>query len=82
MASSTGTDRRDSGTGQDTPLGVCPCPAPLPATPSGTWRDIVPSCPVVPYLGLAAGAEVAVADGLDAALRRLESWSLLRGSVM
>jgi hypothetical protein len=41
------TDGRESGTGQDTPLGVCPCPAPLPATPHGTWRDIVPSCPAV-----------------------------------
>jgi hypothetical protein len=30
----------------------------------------------------AAGAEVAVAVGLDAALRQLESWGLLRGSVM
>ena len=49
MASSTGTDRRECGTGQDTPLGVCPCPAPLPATPSGTWRDIVPSCPAVTH---------------------------------
>jgi hypothetical protein len=30
----------------------------------------------------AAGAEVVVAVGLDAALRQLESWGLLRGSVM
>ena len=48
MAKSTRTNGRESGTGQDTPLGVCPCPAPLPATPCGTWRDIVPSCPAVP----------------------------------
>ena len=49
MAKATGEDGRESGTGQDTPLGVCPCPAPLPATPCGTWRDIVPSCPAVTY---------------------------------
>jgi hypothetical protein len=48
MAKATGTNGRDSGTGQDTPLGVCPCPAPVPATPCRTWRDIVTSCPVVP----------------------------------
>jgi hypothetical protein len=30
----------------------------------------------------AAGAEVEVAVGLDAALHRLESWGLLRGNVM
>ena len=46
MAKTT-TEGRESGTGQDTPLGVCPCPAPLPATPCGTWHDIVPSCPAV-----------------------------------
>jgi hypothetical protein len=40
---------RESGTGQDTPLGVCPCPAPLPATPFWTWLDIVPCCPVVTH---------------------------------
>jgi hypothetical protein len=47
MARTTRTNGRESGTGQDTPLGVCPCP--LPATPRGTWRDIVPSCPAVPH---------------------------------
>ena len=45
MASSPRTGGRESGTGQDTHLGVCPCPA----TPRGTWRDIVPSCPAVPH---------------------------------
>jgi Fe-S-cluster containining protein len=45
MSSTTRTNGRESGTGQDTPLGVCPCPAP---TPCGTWRDIVRSCPAVP----------------------------------
>jgi hypothetical protein len=49
MAKTAGTNGRVSGTGQDTPLGVCPCPAPPPATPCRTWRDIVPSCPVVPH---------------------------------
>jgi hypothetical protein len=44
MSSTTRTNGRESGTGQDTPLGVCPCPAP---TPCETWRDIVPSCPAV-----------------------------------
>jgi hypothetical protein len=39
----------ESGTGQDTPLGVCPCPAPLPATPHMTWRDIGLSRPAVPH---------------------------------
>jgi hypothetical protein len=33
MARTTRTNGRESGTGQDTPLGVCPCPAPLPAVP-------------------------------------------------
>jgi hypothetical protein len=47
MAKARATDGRESGTGQDTPLGVCPCPAPLPATPCRTWRDIVPSRPAV-----------------------------------
>jgi hypothetical protein len=42
---------RESGTGQDTPLGVCPCPAPLLAAPRRTWCDIVPSCPAVPLWG-------------------------------
>jgi Holliday junction resolvase len=46
MSTTTSTSGRESGTGQDTPLGVCPCPA--PPTPCATWRDIVPSCPVVP----------------------------------
>jgi hypothetical protein len=46
MSSTTRTNGRESGTGQDTPLGVCPCPAPMPCV---TWRDIVPSCPVVPH---------------------------------
>jgi hypothetical protein len=49
MAKATGADGRQSGTGQDTPLGLCPCPAPLPPTPCGTWRDIVPSRPAVTY---------------------------------
>ena len=49
MAKATRTDGRESGTGQDTPLGVCPCPAPLPTTPCRTWRDIVPSCPAVTH---------------------------------
>jgi hypothetical protein len=35
MANITRTRGREGGTGQDTPLGVCPCPAPLPATPAG-----------------------------------------------
>jgi len=48
MANATRTGGRESGTGQDTPLGVCPRPATLPATPCGTWRDIVPPCPAVP----------------------------------
>ena len=52
MAKPTSTNGRESGTGQDTPLGVCPCPAPLPATPCGTWRDIVPSCPAVTHCPL------------------------------
>ena len=46
MSSTTRTNGRESGTGQDTPLGVCPCPAP---TPCRTWRDIVPSCPAVTH---------------------------------
>ena len=49
MSSTTRTNGRESGTGQDTPLGVCPCPAPLAATPCRTWRDIVPSCPAVTH---------------------------------
>ena len=52
MAKATRPDGRESGTGQDTPLGVCPCPAPHLATPCGTWRDIVPSCPAVPHCPL------------------------------
>ena len=43
------TNGRESGTGQDTPLGVCPCPAPRSATPFRTCRDIVPSCPAVTH---------------------------------
>jgi hypothetical protein len=35
MASGIETGGRESGTGQDTPLGVCPCPAPHAATPAG-----------------------------------------------
>ena len=49
MSTTTRTSGRESGTGQDTPLGVCPCPAPHAATPYGTWRDVVPSCPVVTH---------------------------------
>ena len=52
MSRATRTNGRESGTGQDTPLGVCPCPAPLLATPCGTWRDIVPSCPAVTHCPL------------------------------
>jgi hypothetical protein len=44
MSSTARTNGRESGTGQDTPLGVCPCPAP---TPCVTWRDNVPSSPAV-----------------------------------
>jgi hypothetical protein len=50
MAKTAGANGRESGTGQDTPLGVCPCPAPPPATPCRTWGDIVPSCPAVTHL--------------------------------
>ncbi len=46
MASSLRADGHESGTGQDTHLGVCPCPALHPCV---TWRDIVPSCPAVPH---------------------------------
>ena len=46
MAKAIRTDGRESGTGQDTPLGVCPCPAPPPCR---TRRDIVPSCPAVTH---------------------------------
>ena len=35
MAKTIRIDGRESGTGQDTPLGVCPCPAPLPLRLSG-----------------------------------------------
>ena len=74
-----------NGTGRDIPTVYVPSrPAvpPFAARDKGDIAGHCPVCPVVPYLGLAAGAEVAVAVGLDAALRRLESWSLLRGSVM
>jgi hypothetical protein len=49
MPKTARTNGRESGTGQDTPLGVCPCPAPCSATPCRTWRDIVPSCPAVTH---------------------------------
>jgi hypothetical protein len=49
VSRATRTNGRESGTGQDTPLGVCPCPAPRSAMPHGTWRDIVPSCPAVTH---------------------------------
>jgi hypothetical protein len=57
MSKNTTDNGRESGTGQDTPLGVCPCPAPLPATPYRTWRDIVPSCPAVTPLLRGANAK-------------------------
>jgi hypothetical protein len=38
---------RGSGTGQDTPLGVCPCPAPASAAPCGTLMDIAGQLPAV-----------------------------------
>jgi hypothetical protein len=60
MPKAISTDGRESGTGQDTPLGVCPCPAPRSATPFRTWRDIVPSCPIVPHYPLMESKAAAI----------------------
>jgi hypothetical protein len=49
MASHSRTGGRGSGTGQDTPKVCVHVPPQLPATPVGTWRDIVPSGPAVPH---------------------------------
>jgi hypothetical protein len=46
MCSTTRTNGSESGTGQDTPLGVCPCPAPRSATPAG--HGVTLSRPVPP----------------------------------
>jgi len=48
MAKGSGTNGAGSGTGQDTHKVCVPVPPPLPATPCGTRRDIVPSCPACP----------------------------------
>ena len=48
MAKGSGTNGRESGTGQDTHKVCVPVPRVFPATPCGARRDIVPSCPAVP----------------------------------
>ena len=61
--------------------GVCPCPVPLPATPCGTQRDNVTSCPAVTHSWLAISANRCGAHG-PARLRVLHRGSATVDPVM
>jgi hypothetical protein len=72
MAKAIRRDGRESGTGQDTPLGVGPCPALHAATPCRTWCDIVPRTRALHDRALLRIREaMASVTGDDKARRRL-----------